>query len=59
MDNLAVAVVVVLGRLIALVLKQAKEALSDIDVQTKRRYDLVKSVETVKGYATHGDFWKK
>lgn len=33
---------------------QATEALSDIDVQTKRRFDLIPNlVETVKGYAGH------
>src|SRR3989344_9309276 len=33
---------------------RAKEAISDIDVQTKRRYDLIPNlVETVKGYMAH------
>src|SRR3989344_4121275 len=33
---------------------RAKEALSDIDVQFKRRYDLIPNlVETVKGYMQH------
>jgi LemA protein len=36
------------------VVNQAKEAFSDIDVQLKRRYDLIPNlVESVKGYAAH------
>lgn len=46
-------VVFTYNRLITLRFR-AKEALSDIDVQSKRRYDLIPNlVETVKGYATH------
>lgn len=55
-----VIVVILAGWLIAMfnrlvVLKnRAKEAWSDIDVQLKRRYDLIPNlVETVKGYAAH------
>lgn len=41
------------NRLVTLV-NRAKEAWSDIQVQQKRRYDLIPNlVETVKGYATH------
>jgi LemA protein len=53
-----VAVVVAWGilmynRFVALI-NRTKEAWSDIDVQLKRRYDLIPNlVETVKGYAAH------
>lgn len=41
------------NRLVVLRMR-AKEGLSDIDVQTKRRYDLIPNlVETVKGYMQH------
>lgn len=56
---LAVVAVVLLwivfayNRLVSLV-NRAKEAWSDIEVQLKRRYDLIPNlVETVKGYAAH------
>jgi len=46
-------VVVVFNGLVTLK-NRAKEAWADIDVQLKRRYDLIPNlVETVKGYATH------
>ena len=45
--------ILVYNRLVTLRYR-AREALSDIDVQTKRRYDLIPNlVETVKGYAAH------
>lgn len=49
----AVWVVLLYNRFVALV-NRAKEAWADIQVQLKRRYDLIPNlVETVKGYATH------
>lgn len=46
-------VILVYNRLITFK-NRAKEAWSDIEVQLKRRYDLIPNlVETVKGYATH------
>jgi len=45
--------IAVYNRLVTL-RNRANEALSDIDVQTKRRYDLIPNlVETVKGYMAH------
>lgn len=50
---LVVWVVSLYNRLVRLV-NTAKEAWADIDVQLKRRYDLIPNlVETVKGYAKH------
>lgn len=46
-------IILTYNRLVVLV-NRAKEAWSDIDVQLKRRYDLIPNVvETVKGYASH------
>jgi LemA protein len=52
----AVAVLWVIGAFNGLVMarNRVKESWSDIDVQLKRRYDLIPNlVETVKGYAAH------
>ncbi len=47
------AIVMMYNRLISL-RNHAQEAWADIEVQLKRRYDLIPNlVETVKGYATH------
>ncbi len=46
-------IIAVYNRFIRMVMR-VKEAWADIDVQLKRRYDLIPNlVETVKGYATH------
>ena len=50
---LAVWLLLTFNKLVALS-QRAKEAWSDIEVQLKRRYDLIPNlVETVKGYAAH------
>lgn len=50
---LVVAVIVMYNRFVRLI-QQTKEAWADIDVQLKRRYDLIPNlIETVKGYAAH------
>lgn len=51
---LAVLWIVVIYNGLVTLRNRAKEAWSDIDVQLKRRYDLIPNlVETVKGYAKH------
>ncbi len=56
---LAVATAIVLWVIVSYngfirLIQRTKEAWADIDVQLKRRYDLIPNlVETVKGYATH------
>ena len=48
-----VAIVILYNRLVSLRM-HANEAWADIEVQLKRRYDLIPNlVETVKGYASH------
>jgi LemA protein len=50
---LAIWIVAMYNRFIRLI-QQTKEAWADIDVQLKRRYDLIPNlIETVKGYAAH------
>ncbi len=50
---IALAAIVMYNRFVTLT-NRVKEAWSDIDVQFKRRYDLIPNlVETVKGYASH------
>jgi len=51
--GLILFVVMIYNRLVAL-RQMTRNALADIDVQTKQRYDLIPNlVETVKGYAAH------
>jgi LemA protein len=51
--GLVIAIVVTYNKLVGL-RQRSEEAWSDIDVQLKRRTDLVPNlVETVKGYAAH------
>lgn len=49
----AIYFISIYNRFVALI-QRAKEAWADIDVQLKRRYDLIPNlIETVKGYAAH------
>jgi LemA protein len=48
-----VAIIIIYNRVVTLV-NRTKEAWADIDVQLKRRYDLIPNlVSTVQGYASH------
>src|SRR4030043_973031 len=50
---IVISFIAIYNGLVTLV-NRTKEAWSDIDVQLKRRYDLIPNlVESVKGYATH------
>ena len=50
---IAVYVIIAYNKFVKLT-QRAKEAWADIDVQLKRRYDLIPNlIETVKGYAAH------
>lgn len=64
MNSYTVIPIIVLGAIVAYIIliyntlvrlrMRTREALSDIDAQAKRRYDLIPNlVETVKGYAKH------
>lgn len=64
MDTLTIILLVVAGAIVlwailaynhfVALVQRANEAWADIDVQLKRRYDLIPNlVETVKGYASH------
>lgn len=64
MSTALIIALIVIGALLAIVIgmynslirlkNRVEEAWSDIDVQLKRRYDLIPNlVETVKGYASH------
>ena len=51
---LAIVWLIALYNSLVVLKNRAKEASSDIDVQLKRRYDLIPNlIQTVKGYATH------